>query len=452
MQKAKQKRTMADMRITGTAMFSWLSDQVGAAAAGAASTRSTWPRTAIARRGCYGDLLVPQLHRSSSRSSTAGSIPTTTTSTPTDPLSRHVMAIRSAAATSRRRDGRYLHGHDVRSDRLRPGHRLGRRLLGPLAAEVDLFAGCTARLPRSRQPCSRRAGSSPARPCSSPGRALASRDIPLFHLPLRAAFRRLAAGGPPVWNPWLHGGQPVLSNPNYAAFYPPSWLVFAVPPAYALSLLVLLHAAVAFAGAWLLARRLGAGRGRGGARGAGLHRRRRLAVAAQRLHALLQHGLVPLGARLGGRRPRGARRRPGCGRPSSAAARSALQLLNGEPVDGGGERPRPALALAARRPRRPPAAPACSALAVPLAARPRARRGAAPADPGRARRLAARRRARRARMRPLWSMPPGASGRARLPALLRRRRPAAARGALLRLEPARPRLSLRRLRSIRACC
>jgi prepilin-type N-terminal cleavage/methylation domain-containing protein len=39
MQKAKQKRTIADMRITGTAMFSWLSDQVGAAAAGASTTQ-----------------------------------------------------------------------------------------------------------------------------------------------------------------------------------------------------------------------------------------------------------------------------------------------------------------------------------------------------------------------------------------------------------------------------
>lgn len=38
MQKAKQKRTLADMRITGTAMFSWLSDQVGAAAAGQPAT------------------------------------------------------------------------------------------------------------------------------------------------------------------------------------------------------------------------------------------------------------------------------------------------------------------------------------------------------------------------------------------------------------------------------
>ena len=39
MQKTKQKRTMADMRIAGGAMFSWLTDQVGAAAAGQTSTQ-----------------------------------------------------------------------------------------------------------------------------------------------------------------------------------------------------------------------------------------------------------------------------------------------------------------------------------------------------------------------------------------------------------------------------
>jgi len=38
LQKAKQKRTVADMRITGTAMFAWLTDQVGAAAAGGQAT------------------------------------------------------------------------------------------------------------------------------------------------------------------------------------------------------------------------------------------------------------------------------------------------------------------------------------------------------------------------------------------------------------------------------
>ncbi|HEV7509663.1 MAG TPA: hypothetical protein VGS07_32625 [Thermoanaerobaculia bacterium] len=98
-------------------------------------------------------------------------------------------------------------------------------------------------------------------PVLSPARALANRDIPTFHLPLRTAFRELAAFGLPQWNPWLHGGQPILSNPSYAAFYPPSWLVLAVPPAYALSLLAILHAGLAFAGAWFLARRLGCGRG-----------------------------------------------------------------------------------------------------------------------------------------------------------------------------------------------
>src|SRR5881227_4046400 len=39
LQKAKQKRTVADMRNTGTAMFSWLTDQVGAAAAGQTRTQ-----------------------------------------------------------------------------------------------------------------------------------------------------------------------------------------------------------------------------------------------------------------------------------------------------------------------------------------------------------------------------------------------------------------------------
>ncbi len=94
------------------------------------------------------------------------------------------------------------------------------------------------------------------------GQALANRDVALFHLPLRTSLRALLADGawPPAWNPWLHGGQPLLSNPNYAAFYPPTWLALALPPAAGLVLLVLLHAAVAAAGAWFLARRLGCGR------------------------------------------------------------------------------------------------------------------------------------------------------------------------------------------------
>jgi general secretion pathway protein G len=39
MQKAKQKRTVAEIRITGSSLFSWLTDQVGAAAAGQSTTQ-----------------------------------------------------------------------------------------------------------------------------------------------------------------------------------------------------------------------------------------------------------------------------------------------------------------------------------------------------------------------------------------------------------------------------
>ena len=106
-------------------------------------------------------------------------------------------------------------------------------------------------------------------PLLSPGRVLANRDIAVFHLPLRASFRDLAAFGLPVWNPWLHGGQPILSNPSYGAFYPPSWLIFLAPPAYALSLMAVLHASLAFAGAWVLARHFGCGRGAAALAGVG---------------------------------------------------------------------------------------------------------------------------------------------------------------------------------------
>lgn len=91
------------------------------------------------------------------------------------------------------------------------------------------------------------------------------RDLLFFHLPLReVAARLVAAGELPEWNRFIHGGQPILSNPNYAAFYPPTWLALAVPVPYALGLLVPLHAALALGGAWRLLRRLGAGTEAGG--------------------------------------------------------------------------------------------------------------------------------------------------------------------------------------------
>ena len=90
-----------------------------------------------------------------------------------------------------------------------------------------------------------------------PGRALAERDIPGLHLPMLTDLGRLGTAGMPSWNPWIHGGQPLLTNPHYAAFYPPTWLVFVLPADYVIGLLVFLHAVWAFAGTWRLARRWG---------------------------------------------------------------------------------------------------------------------------------------------------------------------------------------------------
>ena len=94
---------------------------------------------------------------------------------------------------------------------------------------------------------------------AAPSALLVVRDVLTFHLPLRATAAELTLQhGLPEWNPLISGGQPILSNPNYAWFYPPSWLAVTLPAAYSLSLLVIAHAALALAGAWRLLRQLGA--------------------------------------------------------------------------------------------------------------------------------------------------------------------------------------------------
>jgi prepilin-type N-terminal cleavage/methylation domain-containing protein len=60
LQKAKQKRTVADVRNTGTAMFSWLTDQVGAAAAGASATVVMGSYGSSMGGAALGSILVPQ--------------------------------------------------------------------------------------------------------------------------------------------------------------------------------------------------------------------------------------------------------------------------------------------------------------------------------------------------------------------------------------------------------
>ena len=140
LQKAKQKRTVADMRNTGTAMFSWLTDQVGAAAAGAAATEvdlSNYTASDADHRGLGPGSAVPAGGSGQGRLEEGL---TTTGSRPPTCCSQHGHGDRAPAAATPARRARSTRSTRLRPDRLRPGHRLGRRLLRPLAAEDPLVA------------------------------------------------------------------------------------------------------------------------------------------------------------------------------------------------------------------------------------------------------------------------------------------------------------------------
>jgi prepilin-type N-terminal cleavage/methylation domain-containing protein len=65
LQKAKQKRTVGDMRDVGAAWFSWLTDQIGAAAAGTTGQWSKGTLALIGAAGTSGDALLSTLYISS---------------------------------------------------------------------------------------------------------------------------------------------------------------------------------------------------------------------------------------------------------------------------------------------------------------------------------------------------------------------------------------------------
>ncbi|MCZ7540482.1 MAG: YfhO family protein [Anaerolineae bacterium] len=71
------------------------------------------------------------------------------------------------------------------------------------------------------------------------------------------AFAELRAGRLPAWNPYLGAGAPLLANYQTAIFYPPNWLMLALPGPLAMSLLALAHVLWAALGMWRLAGALG---------------------------------------------------------------------------------------------------------------------------------------------------------------------------------------------------
>jgi hypothetical protein len=94
------------------------------------------------------------------------------------------------------------------------------------------------------------------------GQVQAARDLFRLFIPESAYLReRLLAGELPLWNPYARLGQPFLGTLDTQVLYPPRVLfVLAFGPVWGMNLLIAFHAALASAGAWLAARKLGAHR------------------------------------------------------------------------------------------------------------------------------------------------------------------------------------------------
>ncbi|MBI1388471.1 MAG: hypothetical protein GC154_08485 [bacterium] len=86
-----------------------------------------------------------------------------------------------------------------------------------------------------------------------------SGDIAVQFYPWKSFTRSmLAQGTPPYWNPYTHGGAPLLANVQSAVFYPFDLLLFAFPMERFYGLSLLLHLWIAGVGAYAFARVAGA--------------------------------------------------------------------------------------------------------------------------------------------------------------------------------------------------
>jgi hypothetical protein len=84
------------------------------------------------------------------------------------------------------------------------------------------------------------------------------RDLALFSFPQRVRLVELVrSSGLPLWDPYLHGGQPFLANPSNLALYPTALLYFVLPAVAAFNLEIVLHFLLGAFAAYWLARLLG---------------------------------------------------------------------------------------------------------------------------------------------------------------------------------------------------
>lgn len=84
------------------------------------------------------------------------------------------------------------------------------------------------------------------------------RDLCLHYLPRKQLFIDLINIGEwPLWDPYLHGGQPFLANISNLVLYPSNFLYLLFPLLRAFTLDIVLHVIFCAVGAYLLARTLG---------------------------------------------------------------------------------------------------------------------------------------------------------------------------------------------------
>ena len=89
-------------------------------------------------------------------------------------------------------------------------------------------------------------------------RALYLRDVARGFYPNFAALRdALRSGAIPSWNPLVNAGQPLASNPIYAAIYPPQWIAALSHGAFGFQLEIVAHYVLAATGMYRFLRSLG---------------------------------------------------------------------------------------------------------------------------------------------------------------------------------------------------
>ena len=84
------------------------------------------------------------------------------------------------------------------------------------------------------------------------------RDLHLHFFPQKLRFVELVRAGEfPLWDPFLHGGQPFLADLNNMALYPANLIYLLLPPVFAFNFDIIFHVLLSAAAAYWLARSLG---------------------------------------------------------------------------------------------------------------------------------------------------------------------------------------------------